>query len=140
MNRLYGESKDGKVLVAILDPGNLHKLTSERAPIEIDLNDADGPWKDGLPAKLKIVIAYSETPIADGRELMQQLQIDESKIHDKRAAIIKTKRPHCRNCHSTIEELGVWMSKEAPIWLVFCPVCGETIGAVPPQLNMTKGK
>ena len=130
MNKLYGEGKNGKLLACILEPGNIHKLIEDRLPIEIDLNDPEGPWKNGLPAKLTVHIFYSETPLADAEHLMRELGAE--KVIDKRTPVMKTKRPHCRECHSTIEQLGVWKSDESPLWLTFCITCGAVFGVTPP--------
>jgi len=131
MNRFYGEGKDGKVMLCVLEPGNLKRIT-EHDPIEIDLNDPDGPWKNGLPAKLKVVMIYSETPIADAEAVMKELQLKPEHVSDRRTPVIKTKRPHCVSCNSVIEQIGVWMSKETPIWLAYCAQCGAIFGPLAP--------
>jgi ribosomal protein L37AE/L43A len=42
----------------------------------------------------------------------------------------KSQRPHCPECRSSIEQLGVWRS-ESPLWLAFCSICGCTLGSMP---------
>jgi hypothetical protein len=37
---------------------------------------------------------------------------------------------------SVIEELGVWRSEQAPVWLVFCTNCGCTLGNTPPLAGL----
>lgn len=137
MNKFYGEGKDGKVLVCVLEPGNIHKLTEERKPIEFSLNE--GPYKSGLPAKMSIAIMYSETPVHDAEEFKKLLSTD-SVFVDSRTPKLKTARPHCPECHSTIEQLGVWRSEESPIWLIFCVMCGCNLGATPPVPGLERSK
>jgi hypothetical protein len=139
MNKLYLSTNEGAVLALILEPGNIHKLTTERAPIEIKLHE--GPWKNGIPPKVTLNVFYSETPIADAKEIRKLLAKDggEVKFEDTRTPVMETKRPHCPNCHSTIEQLGVWRG-DAPVWLVFCVMCGSTLGAIPPVAGLEKAK
>jgi hypothetical protein len=138
MNKLYGEDEHSKFLLCILEPGNIHRLTTERQPIEINLNDKDGPWAKGLPAKVTIHIAYSETPVSDASELRKLMP--DLKIKDRRAAVVAAKRPHCPECKSTVEELGVWRSEESPLWIVFCASCGAVFGTTPPVAGLEKKK
>jgi hypothetical protein len=128
MNRLYGEGPEGKLLLCVIDAGNVHRLVKENKPLEINLND--GPWEKGLPAKLTVTIAYSETPIADAEAFRKLFSI--GKVEDRRSPVAQSKRPHCPQCMSVIEELGVWRSEQAPVWLVFCTNCGCTLGPIPP--------
>lgn len=132
MNKLYLSNRDGALLTLVLEPGNIHKLTTERQPIELKLHE--GPWKGGIPPKVTLAILYSETPIRDAREIRELLtkEGNEVKFEDERTPVMKTKTPHCPNCKSSIEQLGVWRSKESPIWLVFCVMCGNTLGVTPP--------
>lgn len=125
MNKLYGDGVKGAWLTCILEPGNFERL-QHHEPIEFELND--GPWKNGLPPKITIVIAYSETPIRDARELAKLVPT----VEDRRTPVSESKRPHCQECKSTIEQLGVWRSDQSPMWLVFCPVCGCVFGTTPP--------
>jgi hypothetical protein len=126
MNRVYGEGKNGKVVICVLEPGNIHKLVEERKPIEFSLND--GPWKHGLPAKVSIAIAYSETPIADSKQIREMMP--DAHFTDTRTPTSKSKLPHCPECRSTIEQLGVFKNESA-IALVMCAVCGCVFGTVP---------
>lgn len=135
MNKLYGHGPNGAVLALFLEPGNLHRL-KEGQPIEIDLTD--GPWRAGLPPKIHVVIAYSETPTADAKEFAKRRP--DMQIDDRREAVIKGKRPHCAECKSTIEQLGVWRSDEAPLWLSFCVVCGCVFGVTPPIDELKRPK
>jgi hypothetical protein len=132
MNRTYGDGKNGKFVMCILEPANLHKLVEERKPIEFSLNEATGPYERGLPAKLSVIIAYSETPIADSRELEKML-VPGGKVSDQRTPVSQAKRPHCPECHSTIEQLGVWRN-ESPMALAFYGVCGCVFGMVPTEV------
>lgn len=127
MNRLWGEGAKGAVLACILEPGNIQRL-KERKPIEINLNE--GPWEGGLPPKVTLVIAYSETPIADQKSFEKWMTPD--KIEDRRTPVMESKRPHCPECKSTVEQLGCWRSDTSPIWLVFCAMCGCIFGATEP--------
>ena len=119
MNKLYGGGPKGEVLVCILEPGNLQRL-KENKPIDIDLND--GPWKNHLQRKFHVVIAYSETPVADARKFVRDFP--EMRIEDRRTEVSESKRPHCPECKSTVEQLAVWRSDESPLWLAFCATCG----------------
>lgn len=133
MNKLFGEGPGGHVLACILEPGNIHKLKNNE-PIEIDLNE--GPWKRGLPAKVKVVIAYSETPVADAKHFLQDFP--GMSIDDRRTPVSESKRPHCPECRSTVEQLGVWRSPEAPLWLAFCATCGCIFGPCKPIEELRK--
>lgn len=135
MNKLYGDGPTGKVLALVLEPGNIHKMVDERLPIELSLNE--GPWERGLPAKLSLVIMYSETPVADATEIRKLLEV---KVEDRRTPVTQTKRPHCPQCRSTIEQMGVWRSDESPVWLVFCTMCGCTLGVTPPVPGLERSK
>jgi hypothetical protein len=126
VNKLWADGKNGKLIICVLEPGNIDLLMKAR-PIEINLND--GPYARGLPAKLSLVICYSETPIADAREFEKWLAPEGVKI-DERTPVIKTKTPHCPECRSSIEQLGVWRS-DAPVWLIFCVMCGCVLGSMP---------
>ncbi len=131
MNKLFTEDADGKLLICVLEPGNIHKLVAERLPIRIPLNE--GPYEKGLPAKLNVLIYFSETPVADARELgkVAKVQID------TRSPKVNSSRPHCPECHSTIEQLGVWRS-ETPVWLIFCTMCGCVLGSTPRAAELEK--
>lgn len=131
MNKIFTEDLDGKVLICVLEPGNIHKLVDERLPIRIALNE--GPFEKGLPAKLTVLIHYSETPVADARELAQHSK----SFEDQRAPKVKTTRPHCPECKSSVEQLGVWRN-DSPVWLAFCVMCGCVFGSMPPVPGMEK--
>jgi len=128
--KLWGDSKDGKQMICVLEPGNIERVMKQQ-PIQIDLND--GPYKAGLPAKLKLLILYSETPIADSREIEKWLAPEGVKLRDERTPAVKTRGPHCPECKSTIEQLGVWRN-ESPMALAFCTVCGCVFGMVPHEI------
>lgn len=134
MNKLWADGKDGKLMICVLEPGNIDRLMKAQ-PIQIDLNDDAGPFKNGLPAKMKVLILYSETPVTDSREFEKWLAPEAVKI-DQRTPVINTKVPHCPECHTTIEQIGVWRSN-APIWLAFCVGCGCVLGSSPrlPELE-----
>jgi Zn ribbon nucleic-acid-binding protein len=134
VNKLVFDTPKGPALLCVLEPGNVHALTHGE-PIEFSLNE-EGMWPKGLPAKLTIGILYSETPVADAREI-QKLLKPTSKMTDLRTPKVEATRPHCPQCRSTIEQMGV-MRNESPIWLVFCVQCGCTLGAIPPQGGLAK--
>jgi len=129
MNKLFGDGKGGKVVCCVLEPGNIKKLVENREPIVIDLND--GPYKGGLPAKLKVEIFYSETPIADAKSFAEMLKPD-GFVEDRRMPVTLTKKPHCAECHSVIEQLMVWKQEGSP-WVVCCANCGAAFGCMPPM-------
>jgi len=128
VNKLYSDGKDGKLVTLILEPGNIHKLVSERKPIEVKLNE--GPFEGGLPAKMSVVILYSETPIRDAREIAKMVKPSGTLV-DQRTPVVEKQRPHCPECHSTIEQLGMWQGDECPIVILFCAMCGCTLGTMP---------
>ena len=132
MNKLWGRGVDGNVLLCILEPGNVHKLKNNE-PIDINLND--GPWKSGLPAKVHVVIAYSETPVTDAKQILKDYPGE-----DQRTPVLEKQRPHCPECKSTIEQLGVWRSDEAPLWLSFCAMCGCVFGVSKPVEGLERKK
>jgi hypothetical protein len=136
MNKLYGDGPNGKVMLCILEPGNINRLTKLNQPITIDLNA--GPWKHGLPAKLQVVISYSDTPVADARQISKLIGIDN--VQDERAPITEKIQPHCYECKSTIEQLGVWRSDTSPLWITFCAVCGCVFGVSKPIEELKKEK
>lgn len=134
MNKLWGHGKKGAILACILEPANIHLLTKERKPILINLND--GPWKDGIPPKVQVILDYSETPIADTSYFAEHHP--EMQVDDQRTPVSAKKRPHCPECKSTIEELGVWRSDESPLWLTFCYTCGCVFGVSRPIQGLEK--
>lgn len=124
MNQLVGTKENGtKFLVLVLEPGNIHKL-QQKQPISIRIEDM---FPDGIPKRLELGIFYSETPIADARQLSQMADV----TLDERTPTIKNKRPHCPECKSTIEQLGMMRSPESPVNTIFCPTCGCVFGVVP---------
>ena len=134
MNRMLIDGPQGKMVLCVLEPGNLRKL-QERKPIEFSLNEL-GLYPQGLPAKLSIALMYSETPTSDAKQFKDMLAPG-GKYVDTRSAKVATSRPHCPECSSTIEQLGVFRT-EAPVWLVFCTVCGCTLGSMPPDAKMAE--
>lgn len=135
MNRIFADGAQGKLMLCILEPGNIHKLLEERKPIEINLNEP--PYERGLPAKLTLVLAYSETPIADSHKIQEKLAPG-ARILDARTPKLETSRPHCPECRSTIEQLGVWRSDKSPVWIAFCVMCGCAFGSMPPIDSLRK--
>jgi len=126
MNKLLLDTPGGPVLLCVLEPGNLYKL-QQKSPIEFSLNEL---YPRGLPAKLSLAICYSETPIAD-QKAFEKLLAPGGEYVDTRSPALKKVRPHCPECRSTIEQLGVFRN-ESPVWLVFCSACGSVLGAIPP--------
>lgn len=126
MNKLIFDTDKGPILLCVLEPGNIHKLKEDK-PIEFSLNDPE-LFGNGLPAKLSIVIAYSETPIADAKEIAKLVK-PVGKLSDRRTEKTEKSRPHCPECRSTIEQLGV-MRNDSPVWLAFCTSCGCNLGTV----------
>lgn len=135
MNKFWGGGVDGNVVVCVLEPGNIHKLTNGE-PIDINLND--GPWKRGLPAKVHVVIGYSETPVTDAKTFRRLNPT--VPFEDQRTPVSEAKRPHCPECKSSIEQLGVWRSDESPLWLTFCPMCGCVFGVSRPIEGLERTK
>jgi hypothetical protein len=77
-------------------------------------------FPDGVPQRLELGIFYSETPVADARALRDLAEVS----LDERTHVSINKRPHCPECHSTIEQLGMMKYEAAPVDVVFCPQCG----------------
>jgi hypothetical protein len=122
MNRIVGKKPDGSsFLVLILEPGNVHSL-QHKDPILIRLADH---FPHGMPADLELVIGYSETPVADNRPLSRMAKAGV----DGRVLLVAT-RPHCPECRSTIEQIGVMTSDQWPIDVYFCRTCGCTLNIV----------
>ena len=122
MNQIVGKKNDGTPYLAlILEPGNLHRL-QRREPILLHVEDL---FPDGVPRRLELLISFSETPVADARELAKESDVSV----DERTPVSKQKRPHCPECRSTIEQLG--MLGETPIGVIYCPACGCVIGTIP---------
>lgn len=121
MNQLVGEKENGsKFLGLILEPGNLHRL-QQGEPITLRVEDM---FPNGVPRRLELAIFYSETPVGDARELTKMAEV----TLDERTPAAKKMVPHCPQCRSTIEQLGVWKSEGVPIWTIFCAQCGCVLG------------
>lgn len=124
MNQLVGKDDQGNpVLVLILEPGNVHKIVNENNPIGLQVESL---FPNGIPRKLRLVIAHSETPVADAKGLRELADV----ALDERMPRSKAKVPHCPECRTTIEQLGLCRN-ESPMALVFCSVCGCVLGMVP---------
>src|SRR5215471_18825122 len=121
MNKLFGTKPDGTKFIALsLEPGNIHRLTKKGLPILVRIEDM---FPDGIPTKLELAIFYSETPVADARKLAEMAEV----ALDERTPVSKEKRPHCPECRSTIEQLGM-MRGDAPVDTIFCASCGCVLG------------
>jgi hypothetical protein len=123
MNQIVGKKDDGcPFLLVVLEPGNLHRL-QRNDPITVRVED----WfPEGIPKRLELCIAYSETPVADSRALPKMADV----TLDERSAVAREIRPHCPECRSTIEQLGLWRSDQAPVDTLFCSVCGCVLSVV----------
>lgn len=119
MNQFVGKRSGRHFLELRLEPGNLERLKAGD-PIQKRIEDM---FPDGIPDRLDLYISYSETPIADARELEQSAEV----AVDERSHISRAKRPHCPECKSSIEQLGMWRS-DAPVLIAFCPTCGCALG------------
>lgn len=127
MNQLMLKDKDGiDVLLLVLEPGNIYKLIDENKPIELRVEDN---YPEGIPRKLKLGIFFSPTPVADARKFSQMTKI----TLDERTPQNEKRRPHCGECRSTIEQLGIWRN-ESPLAITFCPMCGCVFGMVPQEV------
>jgi hypothetical protein len=125
MNQIVGKQANGRDYVAlVLEPGNLHRL-QKKQPITVRIEDL---FPAGIPRKLTVLISFSATPQADAKRLRETAEV----TFDERTPVSEKKRPHCPECRSTVETLGVWRN-DSPLWLVFCPVCGCTLGIVPKE-------
>jgi hypothetical protein len=124
MNELIAKGADGQtVLILVLEPGNINLLREGR-PIDKRIHDY---FPDGIPRKLELVIHYSETPLADSKAFAKMSKM----TFDERSS--KKVRPHCPECKSTIEQLGVWRN-ESRMALTFCSQCGCIFGMVPTEV------
>jgi Zn ribbon nucleic-acid-binding protein len=123
MNQLVGKKDDGcPFLLLILEPGNLHRL-QQHDPIVLRVQDL---FPEGIPKRLELSLGYSETPVADSRALAKMAV----QTFDERTPRHRAMRPHCPECRSTIEQLGVWRSDQAPVDTVFCAACGCVLSVV----------
>jgi len=85
-------------------------------------------FPDGIPRRLELVIDFDETPLATAKKLSSEAEV----AVDERS-LVAPKQPHCPECRSTIEQLGVWRN-ESPMALTFCSVCGCVFGMVPSEI------
>jgi hypothetical protein len=118
MNQLTGTKPDGGSFVAlVLEPGNIARLRNGN-PVLVRIESL---FPDGIPKRLEVTIHYSDTPVADARRLSGMADV----FLDERQA--GSKKPHCPECRSTVEQLGVWRN-DTPLALIFCSVCGCILG------------
>jgi hypothetical protein len=131
MNSLVGTNdRGGQFIALVLEPGNLTRL-KERKPIKVRIED----WfPDGIPGSLELLIAFSDTPIADAREFVKVAEMS----FDERIHVARAKRPHCPECKSTIEQLGGLVNEGAPT-VLYCPQCGCTLGVIMAGKDVLKG-
>jgi len=122
VNVILAEKERGqKVLVMILEPGNIHRITHGE-PVTLRVED----WfPDGIPRKLELVIMHSETPIADAHVLAKEAPF----TLDERTPQYRS-RPACPQCKSTVEQAGVGRN-DSPVAFVFCVMCGAVLGVLP---------
>jgi Zn ribbon nucleic-acid-binding protein len=127
MNHLVVVNEDKTVtLFFVLEPGNLHRL-KQGQPITKQLHDF---FPDGvIPARCELVLMFSEMPLHDAREFAKMSKV----TFDERTPTTEKLRPHCPECKSTIEQLGVWRN-ESPMAVVFCAQCGSVFGMVPQEV------
>lgn len=122
MNQIVGRKDDGTPYLALsLEPGNLSRLRHGQ-PIRLRVEDL---FPNGIPKRLELLIGYSETPVADAREFAKSAEV----FVDERTPVSQAKRPHCPECKSTIEQIGLWKN-ESPVALMMCAVCGCVLGTV----------
>jgi hypothetical protein len=122
MNRYSFADGRGRHFVAlVLEPGNLERL-KQHLPIEIEIEEM---FPKGVPGGFTLAIAYSETPIADAKYL--ESLTPHSFVHARKDRMAEV-RPHCPECKSTIEQLGL-MRGTSPVDIFFCPVCGCVLGS-----------
>jgi|SRR5215467_3678392 len=123
MNQIVGKKDNGSSFLAlVLEPGNLHKLRQGK-PILVRIEDS---FPDGIPSRLELALFHSETPVRDAQELRKMAEV----TIDERTPVQESKRPHCPECRSTIETLGL-QRNESPIAIVFCATCGCVLSTVP---------
>lgn len=115
-------AKNEAVLILVLEPGNINLLV-EKKPLHTRIEDY---FPEGIPRKLELLLYFSPTPHADAKEFAKMASV----TLDERSAANAGRRPHCPECRSTIEQLGVWKN-ESPVVLLFCPQCGCTLGSLP---------
>lgn len=123
MNQIVGTKENGAHFMAlILEPGNIYLLQQGR-PITLRIEDS---FPDGVPRRLELAVFYSETPIADAKQLAGMSEV----VLDERTPVSKSKRPHCPECKSTVEQMGMLKSDQAPVHPIFCAACGCVLGIV----------
>jgi hypothetical protein len=123
LNQFTGKRNGRHFLEYRLEPGNLERLKKGEAI----LKHVEDMFPDGIPDRFDLYISFSETPIADAREMQEQARgafIDERPLHER-------KRPHCPECKSTVEQLAAIRNAGAPT-VVFCATCGCVLGVAPP--------
>jgi hypothetical protein len=122
MNLAVGTRQNGtKFLLMILEPGNIHRL-QQGDPISTRIEDL---FPGGIPKRLQLVISYRETPEADARALSKMADVS----LDERTPVAKAIRPHCPECRSTIEQVGLCQN-DSPVDFLFCSQCGCTLGVI----------
>lgn len=123
MNQAVGKRRDGKpFLMLVLEPGNLTRLQQDR-PIKVQV---EALFPDGVPKRLELLIAFSATPVEDAREFAEDAEV----VLDERTPRSKQIRPHCPECKSTLEQLGMLTHDAVPMATVFCPSCGCSLGMI----------
>jgi hypothetical protein len=131
MNTFTGKRENGASFIALtLEPGNLTRLQAGR-PIKVRIEDF---FPDGMPGRLELFIGFTETPVADGRELAKHAEV----VLDERTLVAEQLRAHCPECKSTIEQIAVKTSDESPILLVLCSSCGCLVGVLGKDVLETK--
>jgi hypothetical protein len=121
MNIATGNKEDGTpFLILTLGPANMHRM-KEGDPALLRVHEF---FPEGIPRRLEVLLAFSETPIKQAQQLAEMAEM----VFDERG-IGGPKRPHCPECRSTIEQLGV-QRNESPVAVVYCSVCGCLFGTV----------
>jgi hypothetical protein len=121
MNKVAGKKDDGTpFLVLLLEPGNVFRL-KRGEPITLRVGDM---FPNGVvPESLELWIHYSTTPVSDFARFSEHAKM----ATDERTPVSESKRPHCPECKSTVEQLGIW-NTDGPVNLAFCAVCGCVLG------------
>jgi len=127
VTKLIAFKPNGQACLALeLDPANIHCLKQDK-PILLHL---DKLFPLGIPAQLEILIAYTETPVASAASAkpIADVMVDERQVAGQAA------HPHCPECRSTIESVGVLRNQTA-LAIAFCPACGCFLGLVASDLT-----
>ena len=124
MNQFVGKRSGRHFLELRLEPGNLERLKAGD-PI---LKRIEDMFPDGIPERLDLYISFSETPIADARELEKHAEV----TLDERSHVSQMKRPHCPECYSTVEQLAALKNPHAPT-VYCCATCGCVLGVAPTE-------